>query len=110
METRNGGLSVLMLPWLAHGHIFAFLELTKKLTLKNFYIYFCSAPINLNSIKNKLSDKYHHSIQLVELHLPSLPELPPHHDTTNGLRTHLIAPLKPPLKNLPPPSPLFSKP
>ncbi|KAL7184868.1 hypothetical protein ACSBR2_026920 [Camellia fascicularis] len=94
MGTRNGGLSVLMLPWLAHGHISALLELAKKLTLKNFYIYFCSTPINLNSIKNKLSDKYHHSIQLVELHLPSSPELPPHHYTTNGLPTHLMAAFK----------------
>ncbi|KAL7215329.1 hypothetical protein ACSBR1_027490 [Camellia fascicularis] len=94
MGTRNGGLSVLMLPWLAHGHISALLELAKKLTLKNFYIYFCSTPINLNSIKNKLSDKYHYSIQLVELHLPSSPELPPHHYTTNGLPTHLMAAFK----------------
>ncbi|XP_028111830.1 beta-D-glucosyl crocetin beta-1,6-glucosyltransferase-like [Camellia sinensis] len=30
-----------------------------------------------------------HSIELVEIHLPSLPELPPHYHTTNGLPTHL---------------------
>ncbi|KAA8539171.1 hypothetical protein F0562_025863 [Nyssa sinensis] len=31
---------------------------------------------------------------LVEIHLPSLPELPPHFHTTNGLPTHLMPTLK----------------
>ncbi|KAF3434354.1 hypothetical protein FNV43_RR25457 [Rhamnella rubrinervis] len=63
--------SVLMLPWLAHGHITPFLELAKKLTLRNFHIYFCSSP-------------------LVELHLPSLPDLPPHRHSAKGLSSLLI--------------------
>ncbi|KAJ7970548.1 Glycosyltransferase [Quillaja saponaria] len=87
-------ISVLMFPWLAHGHISPFLELSKKLTKRNFHIYFCSTPINLSSIKQKLSQKYSLSIQLVEIHLPSLPELPPHFHTTNGLPPHLMPTLK----------------
>lgn len=85
-------LRVLMFPWLAHGHITPFLELAKKLTLRNFHIYLCSSPVNLNSIKQKLvSDPiFSNSIELVELHLPSLPSLPPHYHTTNGLPPHLI--------------------
>ncbi|KAF3434356.1 hypothetical protein FNV43_RR25459 [Rhamnella rubrinervis] len=97
VETRQKK-SVLMLPWLAHGHITPFLELAKKLTLRNFHIYFCSSPVNLSSIEKKLS---HHpnnnnnssrttSIQLVELHLPSLPDLPPHRHSTKGLSSHLF--------------------
>ncbi|KAL0007939.1 hypothetical protein SO802_009441 [Lithocarpus litseifolius] len=83
-----------MLPWLAHGHISPFLELAKKLTTRNFHVYFCSTPINLGLIKQKLSEKHSLSIQFVELHFPSLPELPPHYHTTNGLPPHLMSTLK----------------
>ncbi|KAM7532294.1 hypothetical protein LguiB_035704 [Lonicera macranthoides] len=94
MDARQTNFSVLMFPWLAHGHISPFLELAKELTKRNFFIYFCSTPILLGSIKNNLSGGYSLSIQLVELHLPSLPELPPHHHTTNGLPPHLMSSLK----------------
>jgi hypothetical protein len=90
MDARHGSISVLMLPWIAHGHISPFLELAKKLTKRNFHIFFCSTPINLRPIKEKLPQKYSLSIQFVELHLPSLPELPPHYHTTNGLPPHLM--------------------
>lgn len=95
-----------MLPWLAHGHISPFLELAKRLITRNFHIYICSTPIILNSIdkkKNKVlsSDKkYYHeddsidSIQLVELQLPSSPDLPSHYHTTNGLPARLMIPLE----------------
>ncbi|KAI8030507.1 Beta-D-glucosyl crocetin beta-1,6-glucosyltransferase [Camellia lanceoleosa] len=94
MDTKQSIASVLMLPWLAHGHISPFLELAKKLSHRNLYIYLCSTPINLNSIKKRITEKYSHSIELVEIHLPSLPELPPHNHTTNGLPNHLIPTLK----------------
>ncbi|XP_015876320.2 beta-D-glucosyl crocetin beta-1,6-glucosyltransferase-like [Ziziphus jujuba] len=88
----KNNIKVLIFPWLAHGHITPLLELAKKLTQRNFHIYFCSTPVNLDSIKPKIvSDpKFSNSIQLVELHLPSLPELPPHHHTTKGLPPHLL--------------------
>lgn len=86
---EEDGLKVVMLPWLGYGHISPFLELAKKLSTRNFYVYFCSTPINLTSIKNKLSPTDLSCIQLVELNLPSSPELPPHCHTTNGLPSHL---------------------
>ncbi|WCJ28744.1 UDP-glucosyltransferase 29 [Euphorbia peplus] len=92
--TSQGKTKILMFPWLAHGHISPFLELAKKLSHKNFYIYFCSTPINLNFIKETLSPNYSFSIQLIELHLPSLPSLPPHFHTTKGLPPHLMPTLK----------------
>lgn len=93
MNNRQRNYCVLMFPWLAHGHVFPFLELAKKLTKRsNFYIYFCSTPAILDSIK--LSDNFSLSIQLIELHLPSLPELPPHYHTTKGLPLHLMPALK----------------
>ncbi|KAF5959050.1 hypothetical protein HYC85_000259 [Camellia sinensis] len=94
MDSKQSKTNVLMLPWLAQGHITPFLELAKKLTHKNFHIYFCSTPINLKSIKKRITDKYSLSIELVEIHLPSLPELPPHHHTTNGLPLHLNSTLQ----------------
>lgn len=94
--TKQRRISLLMFPWLAHGHVSPFLELAKKLTntRRNFSIYFCSTPVNLNSIKPKLSPKYSCSIQFVELNLLSLPELPPHCHTTKGLPPHLVPKLK----------------
>ncbi|KAM3301318.1 beta-D-glucosyl crocetin beta-1,6-glucosyltransferase-like [Capsicum chacoense] len=86
-EHRN--LRIVMLPYLAYGHITPFLALAKKLSDRGFSIDICSTPINLSFIKEKIPEKYCSSIQLVELHLPNLPELPPHYHTTNGLPKHL---------------------
>ncbi|XP_060185223.1 LOW QUALITY PROTEIN: UDP-glucosyltransferase 29-like [Lycium barbarum] len=94
MESKKNTFSVLMIPWLAHGHINPFLELAKKLANRNIHIYMCSTPVNLSSIKKRVTEKYSQSIELVEFHLPSLPDLPPHYHTTNGLPSHLISTLK----------------
>ncbi|KAF8008996.1 hypothetical protein BT93_J0092 [Corymbia citriodora subsp. variegata] len=94
MSNMQRPIKVLMLPWLAHGHISPYLELAKKLSTRNFYIYVCSTPVNLSSIKPKISEKYSSSIELVELHLPSLPDLPPHYHTTKGLPPYLMNTLK----------------
>ncbi|KAL3508626.1 hypothetical protein ACH5RR_028027 [Cinchona calisaya] len=91
---NHATFNILMLPWLAHGHVSPFLELAKKLTTKDFNIYLCSTPAILNSIRSKIGEKFSQSIQLVELHLPTLPNLPPHYHTTNGLPPHLMVTLK----------------
>lgn len=78
-----------MFPWLAHGHVSPFLELAKNLCNQNFHIYFCSTPINLDSIKQTLNqDSNNPPIELIELHLPSLPSLPPHYHTTKNIPPH----------------------
>ncbi|XP_071689537.1 beta-D-glucosyl crocetin beta-1,6-glucosyltransferase-like [Rutidosis leptorrhynchoides] len=94
MGEPKRGLKVLMLPWLAHGHISPFLQLAKKLSKRNIFIYLCSTPINLLSVTKKLSTPYTKSIKLVEINLPTLPNLPPHYHTTNGLPSHLMDTLK----------------
>ncbi|KAF3677722.1 Beta-D-glucosyl crocetin beta-1,6-glucosyltransferase [Capsicum annuum] len=91
-------LRVLMFPFLAYGHITPFLDLSKKLADRGFLICLCSTPINLKSTKPKIPEKYSDSIQLVELHLAELPELPPHYHTTNGLPPHLNHTLQKALK------------
>ncbi|XP_058182569.1 UDP-glucosyltransferase 29-like [Rhododendron vialii] len=88
---QSNATKVLMLPWLAQGHMTPFLELAKKLSTKNFHIYLCSTPIILTSIQNRITETQSLSIELVPLHLrPTSPELPPHHHTTNGLPPHLL--------------------
>ncbi|XP_038902129.1 UDP-glucosyltransferase 29-like [Benincasa hispida] len=92
-KVRDTTTSILMFPWIGYGHISAYLELAKALSRRNnFYIYFCSTPVNLDSIKPKLipsSSSSSSSIEFVELHLPSSPEFPPHLHTTNALPPHL---------------------
>nr|AFJ53040.1 UDP-glycosyltransferase 1 [Linum usitatissimum] len=88
--TNSGKIRILMFPWLAHGHISPFLELANKLISRrpNFHVYLCSSPINLESTTKLI--KHPSRIELIELHLPSLPDLPPHSHTTKGLPAHLI--------------------
>ncbi|CAH9093775.1 unnamed protein product [Cuscuta epithymum] len=81
--------TVLMFPFLAHGHITPYLGLAKNLSDRGFLIYLCSTPILLVSIKKMIPEIYSGSILPVELHLPHLPDLPPHYHTTNGLPPHL---------------------
>ncbi|CAH9100613.1 unnamed protein product [Cuscuta europaea] len=88
-EKVGNGMRVMMFPWLAVGHITPSLELAKKLSDRGFFVLLCSTPINLSFIKNKIPEKYSSSVQLVDLHLPELPDLPPHYHTTNGLPLHL---------------------
>ncbi|TYH62507.1 hypothetical protein ES332_D07G124700v1 [Gossypium tomentosum] len=91
MELQQQNPSILMLPWLAQGHISPYLQLAKKLSARNFIIYFCSTPINLDSIRKIGNVQVESSsIQLIDLHLPSSPRLPPHHHTTRSLPPHLF--------------------
>ncbi|KAL3523622.1 hypothetical protein ACH5RR_016456 [Cinchona calisaya] len=94
MEVKKSNMKILMLPWLAHGHLSPFVELSKRLAKRNIHIYICSTPVNLNSIKKRITQKYSNSIELIELNLPSLPDLPPQYHTTNGLPPHLMTTLK----------------
>ncbi|KAL3829385.1 hypothetical protein ACJIZ3_018187 [Penstemon smallii] len=92
MEEKQSNFSILMFPWLAHGHIFPYLELAKSLSKKNFQIYFCSTSVNLSSIQSSLEkdSQLGISIKLVELQLPPIyPELPPHYHTTKNVPPEL---------------------
>ncbi|XP_038901884.1 UDP-glucosyltransferase 29-like [Benincasa hispida] len=99
MEAQQAGsntlnpTTILMFPWLGYGHLSPYLELAKALTRcrnNKFHIYFCSTPVNLESIKPKLIPSSSSSyIEFVELHLPSSPEFPPNLYTTNALPPHL---------------------
>ncbi|KAL8544731.1 hypothetical protein ACS0TY_005094 [Phlomoides rotata] len=65
---RRSNFKILMFPWLAHGHIFPFLELAKRiLKIKNFHIYLCTTPINFSSIDAFIhANSLRNSIELVQ--------------------------------------------
>ncbi|XP_078434501.1 beta-D-glucosyl crocetin beta-1,6-glucosyltransferase-like [Wolffia australiana] len=81
---------LLMLPWLAHGHLSPFLELGKRLSRRGFRVHLCSTPANLSSVKLDNCG----GVELVELHLPDLPKLPLHLHTTRNLPPYLMSDLK----------------
>ncbi|KAH7561194.1 hypothetical protein ACOSP7_016177 [Xanthoceras sorbifolium] len=86
---------ILMLPWLAQGHILPYFELANRLSHQNFQVHICSTPINLKFIREKSYCKFSSSIQLIDLQLPSSfsQELPPQYHTTKDLPPHLHATL-----------------
>ncbi|CAI9118831.1 OLC1v1020458C1 [Oldenlandia corymbosa var. corymbosa] len=90
--SESSVFKVLMLPWLAHGHISPFMELSKRLLAKkNCQIYFCSTKVNLSFVEENFDEILsNQSFQLVELQLPDSPDLPPQYHTTKNLPPHLI--------------------
>ncbi|KAJ4797386.1 Glycosyltransferase [Rhynchospora pubera] len=94
---REEKLNVLMLPFLAYGHVFPYLELAKRLVSCQQYkidIHICSTPVILQAIKDNLasssSSELANQIKLIELKLPELPELPSHLHSTKDLHPHLV--------------------
>ncbi|KAL1543118.1 beta-D-glucosyl crocetin beta-1,6-glucosyltransferase [Salvia divinorum] len=91
---KKESFKILMFPWLAHGHIFPYLKLAKRLsTTHHFTMYLCSTTVNLESIKSSISSEdaaAAASVKLVELRMPSPPQHPPHLHTTSNLPSHLL--------------------
>ncbi|KAI0529509.1 hypothetical protein KFK09_002061 [Dendrobium nobile] len=50
MEEEASKLHIVMLPWLAMGHLLPFFELSKRLALKGFEISFFSTPSNIHRL------------------------------------------------------------
>ncbi|CAN1747831.1 UDP-glucosyltransferase 29 [Linum perenne] len=91
-NSGEGELRILMFPFLAHGHVSPFIELANSFISRrpNIHVYLCSSPIILSSIAETKMIKHPSRIELVELHLPSTPDFPPHKHTTKGLPMHLL--------------------
>ncbi|KAK6122958.1 hypothetical protein DH2020_043302 [Rehmannia glutinosa] len=77
-------------------HKMKLLFLTRKLKFRTWFRSFVGKAINLDSVRKNLNkdssddNNIDISIELVELHLPSLPQLPPHYHTTKNTPPHLM--------------------
>lgn len=87
-DKQEHEIHITMYPWLAHGHISPFLELSKLLARHGFKISFVSSPRNLEKIKPLLhSDD---RIDLVELPLPAVEGLSPGAESTSDVDNEKI--------------------
>ncbi|CAN6200237.1 unnamed protein product [Urochloa humidicola] len=94
-QAEREQLRVVMFPWLAHGHINPYLELARRLTSSDHgdldvTVHLVSIPANLAALAHRQTER----IRFVELHLPSLPDLPPALHTTKHLPPRLMPVLK----------------
>ncbi|KAK1354397.1 Glycosyltransferase [Heracleum sosnowskyi] len=92
MNSKSNKPTVLMFPWIAHGHLTPFQYLGDELSKRGFNVYLCSTSANLTSIKKRMGEES--LIKLVQIDLPTLPNLPPVYHTTNGLPPDLMGTLK----------------
>ncbi|KAL9263712.1 putative UDP-rhamnose:rhamnosyltransferase 1 [Drosera capensis] len=85
MEAVEGKkLHIVMLPWLAYGHITPFFQLSKHLAQKGHYISFVSTPKNIEQLP-KIPQQLSPLINLVKLSFPSnlyVEGLPPEAEST----------------------------
>nr|QSH48335.1 UGT2 [Ginkgo biloba] len=85
---------VLMFPWLAHGHISPYVELSKRLADEGINISFVSTPLNISKIRPLFADYQNcppgRKVQLLELPLPTVDGLPAGIENTRDIPPHLL--------------------
>ncbi|GLJ32667.1 hypothetical protein SUGI_0657290 [Cryptomeria japonica] len=75
MDSQRKHVEVVMLPWLAQGHITPFFNLSKTLAKHEaIKVSILSTPVNISRIKERLQPG--DSIELLEIPLPSVDGLP----------------------------------
>ncbi|XP_048133759.1 UDP-glycosyltransferase 91C1-like [Rhodamnia argentea] len=86
-------LHIAMFPWLAHGHITPFLELSKFLSLYGHAVSFLSTPNNIARL-TRAHPELPPSIRLVSLPMPLVPNLPSSAESTSDLDIDSVPYLK----------------
>lgn len=86
-------LHVVMLPWLAFGHIIPFLELSKSIAQKGHRITFISTPRNIERLP-KLPPNFASSITFLKFPLPKVDGLPNNVEATMDIRPDQMSLLK----------------
>ncbi|XP_020263780.1 LOW QUALITY PROTEIN: flavanone 7-O-glucoside 2''-O-beta-L-rhamnosyltransferase-like [Asparagus officinalis] len=97
-EEERAVVDVLMLPWLAHGHLSPFLELAKRLSHNNILLHFCSTPVNLSSVKQQLDQSAFPNLHTTK-YLPShlMPALKTAFDLSEPAFSRILEELRPQL-------------
>eukprot|EP01018_Ginkgo_biloba_P027944 Gb_33582 [translate_table: standard] len=80
-------LHVVMLPYLAYGHVNPMVELSKGLSALGVHVSFVSTPVYIAKIRHRFAPG---EVQLVELPLPPVEGLPSGHEGTTHLPPHMI--------------------
>ncbi|XP_030465246.2 UDP-glycosyltransferase 91C1-like [Syzygium oleosum] len=86
-------LHIAMFPWLAHGHITPFLELSKFLSLHGHAVSFLSTPKNISRLA-RARPELPPSIRLVSLPMPHVSNLPSSAESTSDLDIDSVPYLK----------------
>ncbi|KAK9096843.1 hypothetical protein Sjap_022340 [Stephania japonica] len=76
---------VVMLPWLAMGHLIPFLELSKCLAQRGIKISYLSSPRNIERVQSRIPTSLKPLINLIPLPLPPVQDLPPNAEATIDL-------------------------
>ncbi|KAF9603460.1 hypothetical protein IFM89_036263 [Coptis chinensis] len=84
---------IVMLPWLAMGHLIPFLELSKCLAQKGFQISFISTPRNIERLP-KIPPNISSLINLVKIPMPQVDNLPEYAEATIDLPVNKVPYLK----------------
>ncbi|MED6168333.1 hypothetical protein PIB30_010663 [Stylosanthes scabra] len=96
LDHHNNKGHIVMLPFMAHGHLNPFLALAKqilKTTTNNFKITIATTPLNIQYLKSSIiaNQEQQQQQNLLELHLAELPfncvqhDLPPNIESTENL-------------------------
>lgn len=95
MEDKKEKLHVAMFPWLAHGHLMPFLEVSRFLAQKGHRVSFISTPKNIHRLqKHSPISSSSPLINLVEIPLPHVDGLPESTESTAEIPIHKVPYLK----------------
>ncbi|CAJ2670694.1 unnamed protein product [Trifolium pratense] len=93
MEVYPKNFHIAVFPWLAFGHISPFFELAKLIAQKGHKISFISTPRNMKRL-SKLPQNLQPLVNLIELPLPHIENLPKNAEATMDIPTHIVPYLK----------------
>jgi len=92
-EDSNKPLHVVMLPWLAMGHVFPYFEVAKILASKGHTVTFINSPKNIDHMP-KIPKTIEPFIKLVRLPLPHVEQLPEGAESTTDIPSNLFGYLR----------------
>lgn len=88
----EGRYHILMVPWLAFGHLLPFLQLAKSLAINGHRISFLTSPRNIARLIPSVPEPLSHLISFIEFHLPQVEHLPENAEATIDLPSDELRP------------------
>lgn len=91
--TEPKKLHIALFPWLAFGHIIPFLEVAKHIARRGHKVSFISTLRNIQRLP-KIPEELNPMINLVQIPLPHVKNLPENAEATTDIPSHMIPYLK----------------